>query len=313
MYKIVRYSAEFESEWNSFLAIAKNSVFLFNRSFLEYHSDRFVDHSVIVQKKNKIVALFPANESGREIVSHGGLTFGGLIMHSDLRALDTLEIFRELLRYYREKSFESIIYKVKPNIFNVLPSEEDLYALTINQAVLIRRDLSSVIDLNRRPRFSESKRQAVKKCEKENIEINESHDYTEYWNLLVDVLAKFSTRPTHTVSEIGMLVKLFPGNIRLFEARKQGTLLAGLVIFDYGDVVHTQYMANSESGRVIGALDYLNHFLITNVFNHKRYYSFGISTERMGSYLNAGLIQQKEMMGARGVVHDFYKIELKND
>jgi hypothetical protein len=50
----------------------KNGIFLFDRNYLDYHQDRFIDHSVLILKKNKIVALFPANENETEICSHGG-------------------------------------------------------------------------------------------------------------------------------------------------------------------------------------------------------------------------------------------------
>ena len=69
-------------------------------------------------------------------------------------------------------------------------------------------------------------------------------------------------------------------------------------------------MANSEEGRKHGALDFINHFLINDVFKDWDYYSFGISTESQGKVLNEGLIQQKEMMGGRGISLDFYSIQL---
>jgi hypothetical protein len=91
---------------------------------------------------------------------------------------------------------------------------------------------------------------------------------------------------------------------------QQNVLLAGIVIYDYDNVVHIQYMANSQEGRKIGALDFINHKLICEVFSEREYYSFGISTENQGLDLNTGLIQQKEMMGSRGIAIDFYSISL---
>jgi hypothetical protein len=46
------------------------------------------------------------------------------------------------------------------------------------------------------------------------------------------------------------------------------------------------------------------------VYRHKKYFSFGISTEEQGQYLNEGLIRNKESYGARAVVHDFYELPL---
>ncbi|WP_288444045.1 GNAT family N-acetyltransferase [uncultured Chryseobacterium sp.] len=276
---------------------------------MEYHSDRFKDHSLLIFKNNKIVALLPANESGTQIISHGGLTFGALILSHAIKAIDVLEIFAEVKKYYSALSFNEIIYKTVPHIFHKYPSEEDLYALFRNEANLFRRDISSVIDLSHPIRFSETKRQLVRKCKENNVIITENTNFEEYWNLLSSVLQKFDTKPVHTIGEITLLKEKFPENIRLFEANKDGRILAGIVIFDFGNVIHTQYMAASPEGRKAGALDFINHFLLEK-FNDRKYYSFGISTENQGKYLNEGLIQQKENMGARGIALDFYSIKL---
>jgi hypothetical protein len=68
-------------------------------------------------------------------------------------------------------------------------------------------------------------------------------------------------------------------------------------------------MAASQEGRKLGALDFINHTLLQK-FSDRKYYSFGISTEKQGQFLNEGLIQQKENMGARGIALDFYSIKL---
>jgi len=308
--EIIKYQSDYLFEWNDFNSKSKNGLFLFHRDYLEYHNDRFVDHSLMISKNNKIICLFPANETNKEIHSHGGLTFGSLIMSFDLKATEVLEIFDLIKKYYSELGFEKIIYKAIPSIFHKYPSDEDLYALFRNDATLIRRDISSVVALKDKIRFSETKRQSVTKCIKNEIIISENEDFKEYWTLLTDVLSKFDTKPVHSLEEIEHLKASFPKNIKLFEARKEEELLAGIVIYDYEKVVHTQYMANSQEGRKIGALDFINNSLITEVFKDRNYYSFGISTESQGKHLNSGLIQQKEMMGGRGIALDFYSITL---
>ncbi|KYH06381.1 MULTISPECIES: hypothetical protein [Chryseobacterium] len=308
-FEIKKYTQKDYTDWNLFIKESKNGLFFYDRDFMDYHSDRFKDHSLFILKNNKVVAVFPANESGKEIISHGGLTFGSLILSYHVKASEVLNIFEEIKKYYQEYSFNEIIYKAVPHIFHKYPSEEDLYALFRNQAKLFRRDISSVIDLSSPIRFSETKRQLVRKCEGNEVTISENKNFKEYWTLLSDVLKKFDTKPVHTEEEIKLLNKKFPENIRLFEARKDNFLLAGIVIFDFGNVVHTQYMAASQEGRKIGALDFINYFLISE-FQNKKYYSFGISTENQGKILNEGLIQQKENMGARGITLDFYSIKL---
>lgn len=311
MIELFRYKQDQKFIWDEIVKKSKNGIFLFYRNYMDYHKERFKDHSLIISKKNKIIALFPANEKEGEIFSHGGLTFGSLIMNYDLKAVEVLEIFNLIKKYYKELGFSRIVYKAIPAIYHKYPAEEDLYALFRLNAQLIRRDISSVIKMNNRIRFSETKRQSVTKCNKNNITFSENSDFEEYWNLLTKVLSKFDTKPVHSLAEIVKLKKYFPEKIRLFEARKDNLLLAGIVIYDYDNVVHTQYMAISQEGRKIGALDFINHNLINEVFQDRAYYSFGISTENQGRELNQGLIQQKEMMGSRGVALDFYSIFLE--
>ena len=307
--KVLKFDKSKTPDWNQFVTNSKNGIFLFNRSYMDYHEDRFKDHSLMVFNKNKLIALLPANEKDEMIYSHAGLTFGGLIMSYELKAKEVLLIFNAIIDYYKSLGFKEWIYKAIPFVFHKYPSQEDLYAIFRCNADLYRRDISSVISLSEPIRFSESKRQSVHKCFQAGIEVAENNNFSDYWQLLQSVLSKFKTTPVHSLKEIHHLKEKFPEKIRLFEARQNDNLLAGVVIYDYGNCVHTQYMANSEEGRKTGTLDFINAKLIT-LFKERKYYSFGISTEQEGAYLNEGLIQQKELMGGRAVVNDFYKIKL---
>ena len=41
------YDPSMSDEWNRFVASARNATFLFDRGYMEYHSDRFRDASKI--------------------------------------------------------------------------------------------------------------------------------------------------------------------------------------------------------------------------------------------------------------------------
>jgi len=75
-----RYNDRDREKWNGFIPLAKNGLFQFDRAYMDYHKDRFTDHSLIAERNGKIVALFPANESRQAIFSHEGLTYGGLLL-----------------------------------------------------------------------------------------------------------------------------------------------------------------------------------------------------------------------------------------
>ncbi len=144
------------------------------------------------------------------------------------------------------------------------------------------------------------------------IQLSKSNNYANFWTLLSNVLRQnHNSNPIHTVDEMERLADLFPNNIGLYTAQLNGELLSGAVIYENRDIVHTQYLANSQLGREIGALDLLLDYLIKEVYVNKRYFDFGTSNENGGRYLNMGLISQKEGFGARAVAHDFYEWEIK--
>ena len=204
-----------------------------------------------------------------------------------------------------------MVYKTIPYIYHTLPSEEDRYALFRLGAKLIRRDISSTIDLSSHFKYSKLRKRVINRAKKEHLEIVKSDDYQEFWRLLSELLrVEHQVAPVHALEEIEYLAKKFRDNIKLYVVKKDKKLVAGTLIYENRTMVHTQYLANSVEGKTIGALDFLLDHLITVIYKEKHYFDFGISTEKGGRYLNSGLISQKEGFGARAIVHDFYELEI---
>ena len=60
--KIVKYTVEQKNNWNDFVKNSKNTHFFFQRDYMEYHSDRFEDFSLmILDETDKLIAILPAN------------------------------------------------------------------------------------------------------------------------------------------------------------------------------------------------------------------------------------------------------------
>ena len=59
-----------KAEWDRFCYTAKNATFLFQRDFMDYHSDRFTDHSLMMYKDEELIAVLPANIKDRTVYSH---------------------------------------------------------------------------------------------------------------------------------------------------------------------------------------------------------------------------------------------------
>lgn len=310
--QVTKYEGNRKLEWDNFVKSSKNGHFFFYRDYMEYHSDRFQDFSLIIYNdKGNIMALLPASIDGDTVISHGGLTFGGFVCDSKMTAAKMLDVFANVKQFLKNAGVRMFIYKCMPAIYNKYPSDEDLYALFRNNAELYRRDVSFSIYQSDRLGYQEQRKRAVKKGYRHQYILHESSKYEEYIALLDKILMKYhGTHPVHNVNELRLLAEKFPYNIKLYTAEKKGRIEAGTVVFLQSGVVHTQYLANSDEGRKNGALDCLLDWLITDVYKDKNWFDFGISCEQEGRYLNEGLAAQKEGFGARAVVHDFYRIEL---
>ena len=147
--KIVRYSPEMKGVWDDFVETSKNGTFLLKRDYMEYHADRFPDHSYLFLDDNgSVAALLPATlREGNVLSSHAGLTYGGLVMSVRTSAVDPLEMFGLLRERLREEGIRKLVYKAIPHIYHRQGAEEDLYVLFRNNARLSIRNLSTAINL----------------------------------------------------------------------------------------------------------------------------------------------------------------------
>lgn len=311
---VVRYNGSLAGEWDAFLAEAKNATFLFARAYMDYNT-RIADHSLLFYKGGSLVALLPANIDGDVLESHGGLTYGGLVLGSFTGVADVMELFAALRDYLLENTaVKKIVYRPLPHIYAQYPAEEDLYALFRYNALLVQRKVSSAVWLREPLPLSTLRRRKVKQAGQNALAVRESDNYDAFWEMLEKNLKeRHNVSPVHTVDEMRMLVSRFPQNIRMFGVFDEGgTMLAGAVIYETSRVAHVQYIASAVAGRACGALDLLFSRLIGEVFACKEYFDFGNSVEQGGRYLNKGLIFQKEGFGARAVVYDTYEVCVNN-
>jgi len=305
------YSDNRRQEWDNFVKSAKNGHFMFYRDYMEYHADRFQDGSLMFYDgKNRLCALLPANISKRVLYTHQGLTFGGMLINDKATTEKVYNTFIALKKFLKDKNaVDKIIYKRLPDFYCSYPSQEDLYSLFLLDARLIKRDVTVAIDLEKPYSYQEMRKRTIKKALKSNLEIKEVLSLKAYWSLLTTVLKKqHDTEPVHSLDEIDFLKSKFPDNIKCYVAVLNEEVLAGTLIFETPLVAHAQYLANSERGREIGALDLTIDYLIKKIYFEKKFFNFGISTENDGRNLNLGLISQKEGFGARALVHDCYEV-----
>ena len=90
---------------------------------------------------------------------------------------------------------------------------------------------------------------------------------------------------------------------------KNGNLLAGSIVYISHNVAHSQYLASSQEGRALHAMDFLMLNEIS-MFPKQIWFDWGTSCEEQGQVLNEGLVLQKESYAGRGVAFDTYEYEL---
>ena len=314
MISIRRYTESDKVIWNQFNKTAKNPLFMFDRNYMDYHKDRFRDYSLMFYLDDELVALLPMSEKEGALTSHGGLTYGGFITNSKMKQHIMDECVEQLVIYAKENGFHEINYKVIPHIYHEQPSEEDRYALFINGANLAKVEAATVINLEVPLKMPKGRKAQISRAKREGCVVSELKDHKSYEDFIAlenEVLSEHhNTHAVHTGDEMNLLHDAFPDNIHLYGVLKEESIIAGTIVFEYGQVVHTQYMAANEEARRIGALDLTINHVIETYRTGKKWLDFGISTESAGKVLNEGLISQKEGFGGRTNVYEMWKIKL---
>lgn len=310
------YNPSLKDTWDAVVKASSGGTFLLLRNYMDYHSDRFADASLLfADDRGRYFAVLPANRVTDTLYSHQGLTYGGLIYRSGTKIEAVMECFEAIVAWAQSEHITSIVYKPTPHIYHRTPCDEDLYALYRIGAHLRAREISSTIDLHSPLKWSTLRLRQMRSAMTAGVQIRPSEDYEAYWQVLTECLQiNHNTTPVHTHDEIALLHSRFPDNIRLIGAYDTtGRLLAGTVLFVTDCVIHAQYISASPEGKAFGALDLLFHNLLTawQWAEGIRYFDFGKSTEDEGRWLNAGLVRQKQGFGARAINYDTYEVVLK--
>ena len=333
MISICRYTLNKQTEWDDFVKVSKNGTFLFLRSYMDYHSDRFQDYSLMFyNEKGKLVAVLPANiktastltpklstlnSQPSTLHSHQGLTYGGFVLSPEIHISEVGELFRLTVAYLKENGFCEWSYKQIPYIYHLIPSQEEDYWLWQYNATLKACNMMTAIDLGNSEIdiTSSRKRTYFNKLTRQGYTVTIDDNIRNFWPILEEnLMERFCSRPVHSLSEIELLKQRFPDNIVCCTVKNpDGKTIAGTLLFITQQVVRTQYISASHEGKHTNALDYLMLSLIRHYGQNPqyRYFEFGTSMAEDGIHLNEGLILQKEGFGGRAVACKIYSINIQ--
>jgi len=310
-YRVEKYTKENRLAWDTFISGAKNATFLFARDFMEYHSDRFTDYSLLVYKDDLLYAVLPANIVGDKLYSHKGLTYGSLVLSKSAKLLYTFEAFKALLAFLDAKAISTLELRNIPTFYNTMPSDELSYFLFKANATLIKRDALMVIDTSTKIKFQKNRREGINKAKRNGLTIAVEHNFEGFWNeiLIPNLQQKHAVAPVHSLEEIQLLAAKFPDHIKQVNVYKDNVIVAGTTLFLTKTTIHPQYVSGNSDKNAFGSLDLAYDYIINHFDSSKRYFDFNISSEENGTALNSGLIFWKESCGARTYVADNYLID----
>lgn len=307
------YTSNDKEKWDAFVKQADNSTFLFERDFMDYHSDRFNDCSLIISEENQVIGVFPANKKENAVYTHQGLTYGGLILIERKNVKKLIEYFHTVFAYFKDQGVTEIIYKPVPGYLCKTINDLEHFVLNMANASVAKVDTAFTIDLRNELKFQERRRRSIKKGEKAGTEIRIDNDFSAYWNgiLVPNLRDKFDTKPVHSLNEIQLLYGRFPEKIKQANAYVNNEIVAGVTLFEFNNCVHCQYISSNDFGRDSGAIDVLFNYLINLYRQNGIYFSLGTANNE-GNDLNIGLCEWKEGWGAKIHAQFHYKFKTEN-
>jgi hypothetical protein len=316
--KATPFEAAAAVAWDELVADSSMGTLLHTRRFLGYHGDRFQDASLLLHDGGgQLAAVLPAavdRTDPQRVASHPGATYGGLVHDGSLSGAAMLEALTLVKETYGKRGFATLRYAPVPWIYQRRPSGDDLYALFRLGAERTRCDLSCAVALDDGPRLSSRRRRGLTKARREGVDVAEGPELVaELWAVVERNLAeRHGARPVHSKDEMRLLVELFPEEIAVVVARHAGQVVAGVVLFETTRVSHAQYIASTEAGNGVGALDAVFDHCFTRAREQgRRYFDLGTSNRDAGVVLNDGLYDFKAQFGGGGVAYEFYDVDLR--
>ena len=311
-YTIKRYNSEYFTIWNAFVSSSSNATFLFHRDFMEYHSDRFEDYSLLVFEDEKLISILPANRVDDTIFSHQGLTYGGFVFENDISILQIKLVILNTLSFLKENNFKAFKIKEIVSIYSINSNKEISSFLLENGAIISSKKMNLAIDFKSDFKVSKSKLKHFKRINSIGLEIKKEDDLSVFWNevLIPRLDQKFSSKPVHSIDEISKLKAKFPENIHQYNVYLDDEILAGITIFKTNNVIKSQYGATTENGEKYRALDFLYINLINEFKDEFDFFDMGTVDDDSELGYNIGLFNQKKELGCSIFEQNFYELLL---
>jgi len=305
--KVKKFINENTTIWDNFINSSNNGALFHYRSFLNYHENiQFEDHSLLFYKDDKLIAILPAAIKEDYFISHPGISFASFIYQDKLSFIDSNDIVVQFLHYVSQLDYKHIRITLSPSCYSNAVSDYIEFCLYSNGFEYQKIELSNIVELGENfedlyNTYKSSSRQAHRKAERSDISVKQSDNFDEFYDILCNNLAlRHNVFPTHTLSELKKLKKLFPKKINLFSAELDGEIIGGVINFICNqNTVLAFYISHKSDFQNFRPLN----IIFSNIFqwaitNHYKYYDFGLVT--VNGEPNLSLARFKESFGATG-------------
>lgn len=312
---ILKFTEKDHKHWEDFVAHANNGTIFHTLQFLGYHpSDRFQNHHLIVKDRSNIIALFPAVEDNKTIISHQGASYGGFVLKENLGIHTTYLMVEHVVQYFKAKGYKKIILTQPPLIYYNNPNQYIDFALMKNAFTYLKRDVTAVIPLDTADpltTFHGDARRSTKKAIREGVRVMISDEFSQFYRILGHNLGmRHNVTPTHSMDELTTLKKIFPHKVILFGAYIKEKLLGGIVIFIANPrVILAFYISHDDKYQNYRPVNLLLYEVIKwGRSQGFKYLDLGTFTLNMTP--NWGLGRFKEKFSARGFLRDTYTLQV---
>ena len=264
---------------------------------MEYHADRFVDHSLMIWNESELVACFPAHVIDNGLRSHRGLTYASLLVDKEESQFD--QILAELIHYAKQQQFDSLELKLPPAFYNQ-KFESELKKLKAAGFKLISESVDVVVDLTKEWQPSAKKTIGYRNGKFDQLELVKEGSLKVFWTELLEpqLKARHNASPVHSLEEIEKLQDLFPQSISQYIIKHQEEAVSGITLFDFDHILKIQYAAGNKKGFELNAMDFLYLEIINEAKQQgRKYVDLGTVNHPDGS-LNEGLLRFKKQLGA---------------
>lgn len=310
MMQVIKYNSEYKAEWDAFVRLSDNFSFLFYRDYIEYHSDRFTDLSLMLCEKGKLKCLLPGNMDNGIFYSHQGLTFGSMIHEPHFTYEKASLYLEQFISFLYGEGLTQMIVKSQPFFYASSHSQIQNYLFNHHQLQGQKQDIGAFIHCANHE-FTKSSIEK-RKLRLADFYVDEDNPLDEFWRVLEENLKQqHGLKPVHSLEEMKQLIRLFPDNIKLFIIRNADTNLidAGTLLFDNGSVIKMQYIATSDHGRTNRAIHAMYYLFISQYKKTKIFIDMG--TCMTDDDVNTSLLYLKQRFGAEVYCTERYNLTVQ--